>query len=767
MPRHNTIFLAIALSFSQTNAFGIEADCKGAGCADSPDWSQCGVPQLFDFYRADLPRDADRLSSEALLQAEQFDVSDQAQYQLIGNPTVERADQYLQADHMTFMAEADKVTAEGKVRYQDRDFLFRAEKAETLIEAKKTTVDKMSYQLLSARGNGDASSAVIEGDGKSRLQAVSYSSCEPGQHAWEIRADQIDLDQESGIGTARGMRLKVRDTTVFYWPYGSFPITDERKSGFLMPGLGGGGNNGIDFILPYYLNLAPNFDATISPRIMGKRGLMLGGEFRFLGDHNIGMIDFSYLPSDREANRDRGSFSFKDVITLTPNFNIVADLNHVSDDRYFEDFGDSLTGVATSLLPSNIYLNGRGSWWTLALGADQIEITDPRLPDAAEPYRRLPRLTFNFEKPIGEHFLLGANSEFVRFDKSNYRALASSDGLDEITVKPITGNRLDLYPYLAFPFEGASYFVRPQLGVRYTGYNLDQPSNANIPGPPVPFDRSLSRTTPIGSLDAGLIFERPMTWGESNYTQTLEPRLYYLYAKNRLQNDLPVFDTQELTFGFAQLFRDNRFTGADRQTDANQITTALSSRIYQSEDGVERARFSLGRIQYFDAPTVQLPGITALDLSGSDYIGEVEFGFSDDWSVLLTHQYDPEQSQTDFSAFRVQRRFADRGVINAGYRYRRNFLEQADVSAAWPVSPNWRIVSRWNYSLFDDRTLEAFLGLEYNSCCTAFRILGRHFVRNVEGETNNALYFELELKGLGTLGRKSEQLLRRAILGYR
>jgi len=264
-----------------------------------------------------------------------------------------------------------------------------------------------------------------------------------------------------------------------------------------------------------------------------------------------------------------------------------------------------------------------------------------------------------------------------------------------------------------------------------------------------------------------LFAEREVEWFGRGYTQTLEPRVYYLYVPYENQDNLPIFDTQELTFGFAELFRPNRFSGADRQTDANQVTLALSSRLIEDEDGRERARLSLGQIRYFDPPEVEVPGVEPLRRSESAFVGEIEVQLSDDWSAAVANQYDPKLERTDFGSVRLQRRWGTEGVANFDYRYRRDLVEQIDVTAAIPIDDNWKLVGRYDYSIKDSRVLEAFAGFEYDSCCYAVRVVGRHYLRNVEGDSNNALYVELELKGLGGVGRKSEEFLRKAIQGYR
>lgn len=721
------------------------------------DFSLCKPSALLEFYEPGLPTTGDREAAPADMQADRFDSSDSKKYVLTGHARLQRVDQLLQGDRLSYDSESTAYTAEGHVRYQDRGLLLAADKAQGTTTPNASTLDQVRYQVLSSRGNGTADRARLLDADHAALDRVSYSTCDIDDRRWELRARDMSLDQDQGVGRAHDVTMRWGDVPFLWLPYARFPIDDRRQSGFLYPSLGSSNNGGFDMTLPYYLNLAPNFDATLYPRLIWDRGLMLGGEFRYLTDTQRGKVEFTSLPHDRAANRERGYFHFENYGVLSSHWGVSVNLNDVSDDRYFEDFGNTLTTVATSLLPSSAYLNGRGSWWSASIGGDRYQITDPSLSDLSEPYQRLPRATFEGEHDLAGPLRVGLDGEFVAFHKSCTREGGSR-------VCPTNGQRLDLYPYLALPLEGASWFLRPELGVRSTRYDLD-PGNDAIAGSLS--DTSPQRTVPIASVDAGLVFERDARLFGEDMLQTLEPRLYYLRVPYRDQSDLPVFDTQPISFDFGQLFRTNRYTGADRQTDANNLTLALTSRLLESDSGVERVAASLGQIRYFDDQRVQLPGQPPTDYAGSDYVGQLDLRLSERWRLSLAEQWDPNRDRSDLGTFSLQHRFGREGVLNLSYRYRRDFLEQADIAALVPLNERWRLVGRWNYSLRDDKTLEGFFGVEHDDCCTAWRILARHYVHNVAGDSTNALYFELEFKGIGALGQKTDDFLRRAILGYR
>lgn len=719
--------------------------------AAEQDWSFCRAQDYLPFYRPDLPREGDRERAPIDVVARAFEIGEDASYTLRGEAELRRADQYLGAPLLRYFSREQRFEAEAGVQYQDRGLLVAAERARGDLVADTTELEALRYQLLAQRGNGVARSAEVRGE-VSALAGVTYTTCDPERETWQFRAERIELDQASGVGTARNARLELGGLPVFYLPYVSFPIDDRRRSGFLYPGIGSGNSNGLDIRLPYYLNLAPNYDATVTLRSLGRRGLMLGGEFRYLGRSFAGSLEGDWLPNDDVSGRDRGALRYRHNGRLGTDWTVGIDLNHVSDDRYFEDFGDSLTSISTTLLESQAGLYGRGigfaeSTWQASAVLRDYQLVDPLIPDVFAPFQQLPQLRMRWQLPLGA-LRFGIDSELVAFGHEERDA----------------GQRYDLRPYLRAPLERAWGFLRPELAFRHTGYRLDSGFLDRLP------ERSPTRSLPIYSLDAGLVFERPARLFGSELLQTLEPRLFYLRAPFRDQDDLPLFDTQELSFSFAQLFRTNRFTGADRQMNANQMTLALGSRFFDAGDGRERLSANLGQIRYFDPPRVGLGTASEpRDRDASPWVGELSYNFSRSFSAGIGSQWDDEANRTDLTALRGQYRFGDGGVANLSYRFRRTASEPVEqVDATWlvPVSRAWRVLGRWNYSLADSSTIEAFAGLQWESCCVAVRILGRHYVRNREGEKNNALYLEIELKGLGRFGRDSEEMLQRAILGY-
>jgi LPS-assembly protein len=581
---------------------------------------------------------------------------------------------------------------------------------------------------------------------------------------------------------------------ILYLPYFSFPIDNQRKSGFLYPMIGNSSRGGLMASAPYYFNLAPNYDATVDPRIYTSRGVMLAGEFRYLLPGTTGQLNFEYLPNDRGTYEkgdpaaqntqgdDRWLLKYNDNSHLWGPWSLSASINRTSDKNYLHDFGNDLYTSSIGTLTSSTYVHGGGNWWNASLGADSYQNVDPYLPDSSLQYKRWPRATFGMDVPLARWLEFGMNTEGVAFRKDDN----------------VEGKRVDLYPYLAADFRGPAWFVRPKLAYRYTAYDFDNDRSRYgyygrlAPGQASPFtDGSPSRSLPIASLDAGLIFDRRTALFGNDYTQTLEPRLYYLYVPYRNQNNLPLFDTNLMTFDYWQLFAPNRYSGADRQMDANNLTAALTTRLLDDQ-GVERLSASVGQIYYFSPQHVLLPNGNnsappPTDWSKSNYVAQLDMQLDDNWRLDTSYQWNPHKRtyvgndvlgdpvyagrNTDMAAMQVQRRIGGDGIVNFSYRYRRGLLEQYDASVVYPVSDRWRLLGRWTYSELEKRTVEALAGVEYENCCVAMRVIGRHYVDSYNytvshARTNSAVMFELEFKGLGAFNGQLEDILRRGILGY-
>ncbi|MGH8040951.1 MAG: LPS-assembly protein LptD, partial [Rudaea sp.] len=531
-------------------------------------FAMCKRNALLDFYTPGLPSEGDRTAVASDLSARKVSSTDNSHYRLEGDVRMQRLDQLLRADTLTYNTDTMAYSAQGDVRMQDRSILMAATSARGTDSPRSTQLAEVRYQLLQQRGNGTAASADMSDPDHGTLTDGTYSTCDPDDRRWYLHAGSMNMDKIANKGRAHNVTMYYADVPFFWFPYLVFPLSNERQSGFLAPHVAYSGRRGLVLGAPYYLNLAPNYDATLEPRISTERGAMLQGQLRYLDAVDKAQIDFNFVPHDNGADDERAqyaatppvfqgpaspvvipdqryTFRIQDTSMFSANWGAAVNIDRASDKQYFQDYGDSLTSSATALLGSSAYLNGRGSWWNASFGADASQITQTTLSNAVQPYQRLPRATFQGEHALLGGLVWGVNSEYVDFRRGPFDLDGITSGSVH-SVASIEGQRVDLYPYLAYPVERAGYFIRPELGLRYTAYDLSDLNgyNASHPGAPAFAQSSPSRSTPIFDLDAGLIFERPLTLFGNALTQTLEPRLYYLRVPYRNQADLPIFDTQ-------------------------------------------------------------------------------------------------------------------------------------------------------------------------------------------------------------------------------
>lgn len=714
-----------------------------------------------------------------------------------GNVALNRGNQFLGADHVTYDRDKDTYVAEGHVRYQDPKMRILADKALGNQAADTHTIDDIRYQIVSHRGNGTADRIDLNGS-KGELYDATYTTCPPEKRDWELRASRIDVDTEEGMAVAHNAKIRIGKVPVAYIPWFKFPIDERRRTGLLFPSISQTQRNGFDWRQPIYINIAPNFDDTISPRIMTARGVAIDNEFRYLNGSGSGVARAMWMPNDKLRNDDsRGSFTYQAFQNLSPNWQARANLLWLSDPRYLEDFNNSSAGIAQYSAMSEIGVYGRGHHWDAAISVDHWVRTDYTLTEASLPYDRMPRLTYNLDTPVGVLFRAGVNAEAVRFQHQNYRNFAVGT-FDQTgpSLRIPGGSRFDVKPFLSMPLQGNWWFLTPTVAWRYTAYQLDGDlANDNakdraiaaealqgrawtrdtVPGalwqPLV--KRNPTRSLPIVSLDGGIQFDRNVQWGGKDYVQTLEPRVFYLHTPYRDQSTLPVFDTGLLTYSWGQLFRDNRYSSADRQSDANQVTLAVTTRMNRESDGHEKLSASLGQILYLSDTQVTLPGELPVQRGRSAWVADANYAFNDRWTVGASYQWDPKTKQRDLVSMRTRYLWGEDGVVNLSYRYRRGLLEQADLQFLYPVSPSWSIVGRYYASLRDQTTwkhtvkpLEIVGGVQWDSCCVAVRLVGRRYVATREGDLRNGIMLEFELKGLGSAGQDTRRVLRRAILGY-
>ncbi|ALG69529.2 LPS-assembly protein LptD [Beggiatoa leptomitoformis] len=663
-----------------------------------------------------------------------------------GNVILQRGEQVLKTDLAIYLRDQETVDAEGNFTFWDKQFIVSGNRAK-LLPNHQGEMHDVHYWLLNRRGRGQATFLQRESENNASLQQTTYTTCDPSAEVWRLDAANVHLNQETGRGTANNVFINVLNIPVFYSPYLSFPIDERRLSGFLAPSMGSSDEVGVEFSIPYYLNLAPNYDATITPRFMSKRGLLLGTEFRYLLANSGGKIEWEYLPSDRVADINRSLLKVRHSGMVVPSLYTDIVYDEVSDDLYFRELGDNLTVSSTTHLEQRGDLRYFGHGWNVLGRLQRYQSLDAN--PATRPYERLPQIILSSDVPErNKKINVQGQVELVNFERS----------YDEAPV----GNRYDFKSTISFPWRTASGFFVPSAILRHTRYDLSQIPIAEADR----FSETPTRSTYTLMADSGLFFDRELSLFNRNLLHTLEPRLFYRYTPYENQDDIPIFDTAEYDLSFGQLFRENRFIGADRVDDSNQLTAALTTRFIDQATGLENLRVSVGQIYYFADREVVLPSELFETNSSSNIVAEISSQFNSRLSGSATVLWNPYDSKAELSIWRLRYRPNPESLYNFAYRLRENRLEQTDVSWRFPLSSQWRTLGRWNYSLDEHKDLEVFLGLEYESCCWAMRGVARRYLNTVDGAYLNGFFFEVELKGLGGVGKKASAFLEDSIVGY-
>ena len=692
-----------------------------------------------------------------------------------GNVVFRRLGQSFSADWMRYESQLHLLEAKGNVRAQYGGDFLEGERLRINLGTERGFLEKPTFLISPIpperkppdepvlaipfaiprrptveplQGRGSAELLLFQGPDLYRVEQSRYTTCGPGNDDWYIRAREMDLDKGRNVGIARGASLVFLDQTIFYTPYISFPLQQQRKSGFLTPHYGSATTTGAELTQPYYWNIAPNRDATFYPRVMTKRGLQLGTEFRYLDPNYSGEARVEYLPDDRQVRDDRYGYFFKHAHAFANGWSGALNVNRVSDDTYFTDLSTLIAVTSRTTLPNEGVLARSGVWgdqgnYAFSALAQRWQTlqTDPLVP-ITPPYNRMPQLTFTaFRQEVfgGDFDLL---SSYVQFEHPTL----------------VSGKRALAYPSYAFPLQNSYSYLIPKAGLHATRYMVDP----NVQGV-----EQQTRTLPIVTTDAGLIFERNTTVTGLPFIQTLEPKLFHVYIPFKDQSRLPNFESGTQDVSFATMFTENQFSGHDRINDANQVTIGVTSRLIHPDTGIERVRGAIAQRYYFQDQRVTLPGVAPRpDHTGSsEFLAALSGTIVQHWTADAGWQYSTDRSQTQ--KFNVATRYqpAPGKVLNLAYRNTADLIKQTDLSFQWPLTANWTAVGRWNYSIRDDRSLETLAGFEYDGGCWVFRAVGHRFVTALNA-VNTSVFLQLELNGVSRIGSNPMDVLRRNVGGY-
>jgi LPS-assembly protein len=681
------------------------------------------------------------------------------------------------------------------------------------------------FELLQRPARGRAETMTLTPEGILNLQSVSFTTCPANEESWSLNAKDITLDNGAKRGEAHDAKIEFEGVPILYLPWVSFPLSDERKSGFLFPVIGETSTSGLIVGAPYYWDIAPNMDFTAEPIEFSRRGIDLGGDFRYLEPGSHGELSWNYLPYDMEFGGSRSDVRLRNTTDLTNNLRFAVDAENVSDSQYFEDFSQGPEGTSTAFAGRTATLSYRDEHWRIDAQAQEYETIDDTLDEINRPYARAPAITASTDYSWGPGGLLhyGFDAEVVDFqrDLSNincaYNAIQTAP---RVKISPcVNGWRADITPTVSLNFEGPGYFLRPAVSYSATQYELsdtlpaeDKSPSRTLTVPEILFpnglpgeDKSPSRTLPLVDVDAGLQFERDLG-ADADRKVTLEPRMMYLYVPYRNQDELPVFDSALPDLIPIELFRTNRYVGADRVSDADQVAMGVTSRLLDGHDGRQFLAVTLGQIYYFETPRVTLPYEVPQSGSRSNFVGQIQINAFKDWNSNVGLQWDSQTSQVIRTDMNIQYKRSPDEVINLAYRFQRGSIhpatqcniidttgtstaqltsalysqagicgfEQVEVSAAWPIGGHWNAFAREVYSLQDKLPLESFAGFEYGACCWRVRFgLRRYISRRPEttdstsaGPQDTAAWLQLQLTGLASVGSASDAFLTDEIRGY-
>ena len=683
---------------------------------DSAD-SLCLIPA-----EAILAKDSFSKDGKMHLQADKVSLDKKDSSSFSGNVVIQQPETRIESERAIYNKQTQQVDAIGKVNFLSPTLQVKSESARINLTTEQALLKNSEYQSLISRARGKASQINVNNDGLVQLKDATYTTCPVGNTDWLFSASELTLDKNNSQGSATNVVLRFKGVPFFYFPYLQFPLGEQRMSGFLFPTLGLSDQHGSEFKIPYYWNIHPQLDATITPWSMSKRGTMLQSEFRYLTENNQGTISNEYLKNDKLFNDKRTRWHWLHNSTPGPGWRVNTEYNYVADNNHLTDFTNDLNSTSTTHLIRTGTLTYDNPDWLLNIKAEDYQTLS-----GTEPYKRLPQISINSRFPPKDNALnYELQSEYVRFDHIDNQVI---------------GERLHIKPSVSWPMRYAAGFVTPKIALQYTSYNLKQTSKELKP----------TRTIPTFSLDSGLYFERDTSLFKQNYIQTLEPQLFYVYVPYQDQSNLPVFDTSAYTFNFNQPFADTRFNGIDRIGDDNRLTAALTTRFLKQDNGNEVFLARVGQVYYFKDREVQLSG--SIDTSAVSHIIAELKAQPGNWSLSSQLEWDPISKTTEVSSSQLGYRHKDIFNFSLAHRFQLNNLETREFNMNWKINTRWNINTSHLYDIKQSHIVENMFGINYESCCWGLQFSTKERFLSTT-QTDHGIYIELILKGLGGFGIK-------------
>ena len=681
-----------------------------------------------------------------------------------------------------------QVSLSGNVRFREPGMLLIGDNATINIDSKEVTVDNPTYVLHEASVRGLAKTLHRDTNGKILIEDASYTGCQPSDDSWQLNTSKIELDQESGFATVKNARLHIKDVPVFYLPYAKFPISNRRSSGLLFPAISVNKENGIDYTQPIYWNIAPNYDATFSPRYIEERGLALETVFRHLSNWSMTQVSAAYLgndkggkdPSDQDPATGLYAYQGKDRYQAgithqggdAGAWTTFLDFNHVSDVDYFRDIGQMLPDDnSRTHLNRQAAASYRTANWHVGVQTRDFQSITQGLTDQ---YSLLPKISVDGHYRLFQSLAVNLKHEHAVFDHDNA----------EFT----TGSRNRLDYSILWNQQWDWGFFKPNIGFKHLSYDLNSPLDTDNP---INTELTPSVSASTISIDSGIFLQRDHPWF-SNLQQTFEPRLYYLKTESKDQLALPDFDTREITPSYDQLFRESRFHGGDRISDDHRISIGLSTSFVDKRTGQERLRARVAQAIYLDDRQVTLSSepsiedLAKLRRDQSHLAFDLSGRVSKNWRFNSGIIYDNHDNHLEKSGFSLRYNDSQNNLFNFAYRFTKRpsriveglnseqDIEQTDISFFIPTGRNFNWVGRWNHDITNKRELELFAGFEYNNCCWRASLVLRRWLERKDEllfperdlTPKNGVFLQIQLKGLAGTGGRVDTILQKGIQGY-
>lgn len=799
-------FAGSLLAATATTAIAQPAEHDGAQL-DWQAWGQeearrqiCRGRYVMPGYRLPAGRDL----REIMIETDATDYAADGEAMLRGDVVLRQGDSELQAEQLFVPASRERVEAQGAFELRDGKALLRGEQATLFLEEDRGSIENSQYVLYEQRVRGEARRLEQLDEQVYRLADASFTTCEPGENSWQLISSDIRLDQANGYGVARHARLEVKGVPVFYWPWLRFPIDDRRQTGLLSPSVSFSSDQ-LDYTQPFYWNIAPNQDATITPRWISDRGLLLGGQYRYLTErYGSGMLEGAWLSSDDggsggDANRYEGQNRWYLDVQHAGRVNEASDYQlrygAASDGRYFDDFSDNFGSSDRYAMERLAQIDYQGERWRLDARLQGYQRLDDPLSDSDKPFYRLPSLSAaaSWSQDNGLYTEWNSNATYFWRD------------VDQAQVpvrEAANGSRIHLAPAVGWRYEKPWGYLAPRAEFWHTAYALDYGNRQTQR------DTSPNRSATISSIDGGLFFERELALGERDYRQTLEPRINYAFVPRIDQVDLPEFDSRERAFSWEQLWSPKRFSGSDRVGDLNRLSVGFESRLIEDSNSQEHLSVGIGQSLYFDDRRVGIDGNDQSLPQQSDnnpdvnperfyqatrdrspLVSRIDWQVNERWSTSAQWLYDEQRELTEHTGVDIAYRHPRGHVVNLGYRWEiegfdpaldpvdesyRNFdREEWELSFAWKASPKIDLIGHYLHDQSNDRALEKLAGVQWNDCCYGLQLVWRDWVDDNDTSRINddfndrGLFLRFVLHGLGGVGQDADSYFERTIPGYR